>query len=126
MAIQTGVIIGAPVCPGRVSHSCPSLNRFVCGCDPVSQYVSVRAHRKTHRTITHAALLTINRNRGSAWDTGTRVKTLRHRVSIQQMETSNAARQEPGGAKRRTRRELGLGGVGALPVFALGGCDREA
>jgi hypothetical protein len=72
MAIQATVTVGVPVCPSWVSHWCPGLNRFVCEGDPVSQYVIAHARRRTRRTITHAALLTINGNRGSDRDTGTR------------------------------------------------------
>ena len=72
MAIQASVTVGVPVCPSWVSQSCPGLNSFVTGCDPVSQYVIAHACKRTQRTITHAALLTINGNTGSDRDTGTR------------------------------------------------------
>lgn len=88
MAIQASVIIGDPVCPSQVSHSCPSSNRFVCERDPVSQYAIVRARRQTRRPITHSALLTIKGNTGSDRDTGTRVRTVRHRVHNQQLEAA--------------------------------------
>jgi hypothetical protein len=88
MAIQASLIIGDPVCPSRVSHSCPGSNRFVCERDPVSQYAIVRARRQTPRPITHSALLTINGNTGSDRDTGTRIKTFQYRVPIQQTEAA--------------------------------------
>jgi len=88
MAIQASVTTSDPVCPSRVSHSCPSSNRFVCERDPVSQYAIVRARRKTPRLTTHSALLTIKGNMGSDWDTGTRVGTFLHRVHIQELEAA--------------------------------------
>jgi hypothetical protein len=87
MAIQATVILGAPVGPSRVSQLCPSLNSFDTGCEPVSQYAIGCARTRTQETITHALILTINRNTGSDRDTGTRVKN-RYQVCVQQREAA--------------------------------------
>jgi hypothetical protein len=88
MAIQATVTVGVPVCPSWVSQWCPGLNRFVRALVPVSQYVIAHACRRTQETITHALILTINRNTGSDRDTGTRVKNTRYRVRVQQREAA--------------------------------------